>query len=60
MIDSRVIKLAKLIVNYSINLKKGENVLIEANDTPIEAVKEFIKAAKNKGANVFLNYFLIV
>ena len=57
MIDSRVIKLARLIVNYSINLKKGENVLIEANDTPIEAVKEFIKAAKNKEANVFLNYF---
>lgn len=57
MIDSRVIKLARLIVNYSINLQKGENVLIEVDDTPIEVVKEFIKAAKNKGANVFLNNY---
>ncbi len=29
LMDSRMIKLAKLLVNYSCDLQKGENVFIE-------------------------------
>ena len=34
MRDERINKLAKGLVNYSVNLKKGEKVFIEAIDVP--------------------------
>lgn len=34
LIDNRVIKLAKGLVNYSCKVKKGDNVLIESNGVP--------------------------
>lgn len=38
MRDERINKLAKGLVNYSVNLKKGEKVFIEATDVPEELV----------------------
>lgn len=38
MRDERINKLAKGLVNYSVNLKKGEKVFIEAIDVPEELV----------------------
>ena len=32
MKDPRIEKLAKLLINYSVSLKKGEKILIEAFD----------------------------
>ncbi|TKJ37624.1 aminopeptidase [candidate division LCP-89 bacterium B3_LCP] len=38
-------KLAKVLIRYSTNLKKGEKVLIEATDAPTEMVQAFVKEA---------------
>jgi len=43
-------KLARILINYSTKLKKGENVLIEAYDIPDEMIIELIKQAKKAGA----------
>ena len=46
--DSRIEILAKNIVNYSCNIKKGEKVLINCNGTaPIPLVKAIIKEVYN-------------
>lgn len=55
--DERIIKLAKNIINYSISLKKDENLLIEAKDCNLEIVKALIKEAYNVGANPFVNLY---
>ncbi len=44
MNDPRHADLAKLLVNYSCEVKPGEKVLIECYDTPIEFVDQLIKA----------------
>jgi aminopeptidase len=51
MMDPRMNKLAKILINYSTKLKKGENVLIECYDIPDEMVIEIVKEAKKAGAN---------
>ena len=43
-------KLAKLLVNYSTRLKKGEKVLIEAFSTPPDFVNELIREVASVGA----------
>ena len=50
MKDPRYEKLAKLLVGYCCSLKKGDNVLIDAADTPDEFVVELIRAARAAGA----------
>ena len=40
MIDSRITKLAKILVNYSCDLKKGEKILIEANEDVADLILE--------------------
>ncbi len=51
MKDPRYTKLAELLVNYSIDLKDGEHVLIEASDMPREMVIELIKVVQSVGAH---------
>ena len=51
MKDSRIEKLARNLLNHSINLKKGENILIEIiGMDAIPLGKELIKQAENIGA----------
>jgi aminopeptidase len=47
MHDERFDKLAKLLVEYSIRLKRNETVLIEAFDIPDEMTVALIRAARN-------------
>ena len=53
MQDARFDKLAQLLVGYSTQLKKDENVLIEAFDVPDEMTIALIRAARNVGAVPF-------
>ncbi len=50
MIDSRLHDLARVLVNYSTNLKRGETVLIEAVGVGAEAVTAVMRAARARGA----------
>jgi aminopeptidase len=49
MHDARFDKLAKLLVEYSIRLKRNETVLIEAFDIPDEMTIALIRAARKAG-----------
>jgi aminopeptidase len=50
MTDPRYPKLAKLLVEYSTQLKRGDKVLIDATDVPDEFTVELIRAARKAGA----------
>jgi aminopeptidase len=50
MADARYTKLAKLLVNYSTALKKGDRVLVEATDVPDEFVVELLRTIRRVGA----------
>src|SRR6266571_3964542 len=54
MHDARFDTLAKLLVGYSIRLKRDENVLIEAFDVPDEMTVALIRAARTIGAIPFV------
>lgn len=54
MIDPRMSKLARLLVEYSTELKPGEKVLIEAIDVPDEMTCEMINVARRAGALPFV------
>ncbi|MGN6369531.1 MAG: aminopeptidase [Phycisphaerae bacterium] len=49
MLDPRYTKLAKTLINYSCELKKGEKVLIEAIDIPHDFTKELVRVAAESG-----------
>ncbi len=51
MFDPRVTKLADVLINYSTEMKPGENVLIEAIDVPAEITVELVRLAREAGAN---------
>jgi aminopeptidase len=53
MHDERFDKLAKLLVEYSIRLKRNETVLIEGFDIPDEMTVALIRAARNAGGVPF-------
>ena len=55
MSESREEKLAKLLVNYSVNLKEGEVCLINAVDVPCSMVEKLIKAVVDAKAIPLLN-----
>ena len=55
MFDPREKKLAELLVNYSTDVKKGENVLIEAFDIPETFVKQLIRAVRQREGNPFVS-----
>src|SRR5512133_3026150 len=50
MTDPRYTKLAKLLVEYSTTLKKGDHVLLDLIDVPDEFGVELIRAAREAGA----------
>lgn len=50
MTDPRYTKLASLLINYSCNLKKGENVLIDVMDIPDEFTVELVRAVRKAKA----------
>jgi len=53
--DSRIDLLAKNIIDYSVELKKGENVLIEVSGLEIPLVRALIKKTYEIGAVPFIN-----
>ena len=53
MHDARFDKLAKLLVEYSIRLKRNETVLIEAFDIPDEMTIALVRAARKAGGIPF-------
>jgi aminopeptidase len=57
MHDARFDKLAKLLVEYSIRLKRNETVLIEAFDIPDEMTAALIRAARNAGGVPFAQVY---
>ncbi|MCP4590404.1 MAG: aminopeptidase [bacterium] len=50
MIDPRMSKLADVLINYSISIKPGEKLLIEAIDVPHEMTCELVRTARQAGA----------
>src|SRR3954467_928363 len=50
MTDPRISKLAKLLVEYSTELKRGDRVLLDLIDVPDEIGIELIRAARAAGA----------
>jgi aminopeptidase len=54
MTDPRYTKLAKLLVEYSTALKKGERILLDMIDVPDEFTIELIRAARKVGAIPFV------
>ena len=57
MHDERFDKLAKLLVEYSIRLKRNETVLIEAFDIPDEMTAKLIRAARKVGGVPFAQVY---
>jgi aminopeptidase len=57
MHDERFDKLAKLLVEYSIRLKRNETVLVEAFDIPDEMTVALIRAARNAGGVPFAQVY---
>ncbi|MGD0389040.1 MAG: aminopeptidase [Tepidisphaeraceae bacterium] len=51
MLDPRIDKLAKMLVNYSCALKKGEKILVEAIDVPHEFSAALIRHATEAGGH---------
>ena len=49
MTDPRYGKLAKLLVEYSTALKKGDHILLDMIDVPDEFTIELIRAARKAG-----------
>lgn len=49
MNDLRYTKLADLLINYSIGLKKGERILLDMIDTPDEFTVEMMRTARKAG-----------
>ena len=54
MTDPRYTKLAKLLVEYSTELKKGDHILLDMIDVPDEFTIELIRASRAAGAVPFV------
>lgn len=57
MKDPRIKTLAHNLVNYSIALKKGEKVLIEAYEVPSELVVELVREVYKVGGLPYVETF---
>lgn len=57
MIDERVNKLAKVLVNYSCSLKKGEKILIEAKGIDYMLVNAIVKEVYAVGGYPFVEIY---
>lgn len=51
MVDARLNKLAKVLVDYSLSIKEGDSFLIQGHEITIPLIKEVYKEALLKGAN---------
>ncbi len=58
MADPRIIKLAGLLVHYSLELKKNDYLLLEAYDISAPLVREIYREAIKTGAHVDTNILL--
>jgi len=54
MTDPRYTKLAKLLVNYSTEVKKGDRILLDMIDVPDEFTIELIRAVRAAGGTPFV------
>lgn len=54
--DERYNRLADLLTGYSVSLKEGETVLIDAFDVPDLMVVALVRAARARGATPFVNF----
>lgn len=54
MTDPRYSKLAKLLIEYSTELKKGDRILLDMIDVPDEMTIELIRAVRKQGAVPFV------
>ena len=54
MTDPRYTKLAKLLVNYSTQVKKGDRVLLDMIDVPDEFSIELMRAVRAAGGTPFV------
>lgn len=55
MIDQRVQKMANLLVNYSLELKKGDRFMIKGSDATLPLIKEVYREAIKVGAHPEIN-----
>ncbi|MFA7129866.1 MAG: aminopeptidase, partial [Sphaerochaeta sp.] len=55
MSDQRELKLARLLVTYSVDLQKGESCLINAVDIPVTMTEALIKAVYEVGGYPVVN-----
>ena len=55
LIDKRIEKLAHGLVDFSCDVQKGENVLIEATGVDYQLVASLVKEVYAKGAYPFVN-----
>lgn len=53
--DLRYDKLAKLLCEYSVKVKQGENVLLDMCEVPDEMVEALIEKVSELGGNAFVN-----
>lgn len=57
LVDERINKLAKNLINFSCELKKGENILIEATGADYQFVNALVKEAYKVGAYPFVELY---
>ncbi len=57
LIDERIKLLAKNLINFSCELKKGENILIEATGTDYQLVNALVEEARKVGAYPFVELY---
>ena len=50
MVDIRVVKLAKVLVDYSVNVKKKDKVIISGSSIAAPLIKEIYRLVLKKGA----------
>ena len=56
MINRRIAKLSKLLVNYSTDIQPGDNVLIEyTGSEPIDLIKCLVREVYKAGGNPFVS-----
>ncbi len=52
--DLRYTKLANLLIEYSVKLKKSENILLDLTDTPDDFAIALVRAVRKKSAHPFI------
>lgn len=52
MADQRVVKFAKLLVNYSMGIRKGDRLVINAADLAAPLIREVYREAMRNGAHI--------